>query len=529
MAPHCMPESDEKAQDMVEEAFGVRPCLWQLKVVRAILEGKDVVTIAPTGAGKTLTYWMLLLFVTDGVLLMVVPLKQLGAQFEKDLMLKKLNAVNITAANTPCLSPETMVTNPHFEDLIKHRTFMRSVVNLVFDEAHVIKEWGTSFQIKAHLRMRNDTKVFRMSTDRANIFLRVKRMQHPANSFRDLADFVPKETGPDSPRPKKFLMFFNSRNQTQAAAEFLQIYALKVGDVNGECATEAVGMGIDLPDVYQIIQYGVPKRLSTLWQRFGRAVRDYQLHGTAILLAEPCHFDDEKEKAAAKQAEAEEEKRKSDEIKRKAVEEAIAAAQASGVTVSNSRKRKSDSSANYSRKRRKTTNKPEKAPEPEETDIFGRVIKTERAMDNFINAENRAVRCRRKVVLSHFGSINLQPIVDRSCCPRCAPKTVKFCCDICHPLHWVIPPLQDNFEKETATRMFNPPDYKRGEKEEKLRAELVAMRRRLWEVEVGPGHMIDPQSLWPTKLLMCMVDLAHYGKLHTLPGTTLVLLEQKSS
>ncbi len=176
--------------------------------------------------------------------------------------------------------------------------------------------------------------------------------------------------------------------------------------------TTYLSQGIDLPDVYQIIQYGVPKRLSTLWQRFGCAVRDYRLHGTAILLAEPCHFDDEKEKAAAKQAEAEEEKRKSDEIKRKAVEEAIAAAQASGVTVSNSRKRKSDSSANYSRKRRKTTNKPEKAPEPEETDIFGRVIKTERAMDDFINAENRAVRCRRKVVLSHFGSINLRTYSD---------------------------------------------------------------------------------------------------------------------
>ncbi|KAF8910377.1 P-loop containing nucleoside triphosphate hydrolase protein [Mucidula mucida] len=158
---HSMPESDTEAQDAVEKAFGVRPCLWQLKVVRAILEGNDVVTIAPTGAGKTLTYWMVLLFVEGGVLLMVVPLKQLGAQFETDLMLKKLNAINVTAKNSgeevfkdivkgkyraAIFSPETMVGNPHFEDLLKNRTFMRNVVNLVFDEAHVIKEWGMTFR-----------------------------------------------------------------------------------------------------------------------------------------------------------------------------------------------------------------------------------------------------------------------------------------------------------------------------------------------------------------------------------------------
>ncbi|KAF9030737.1 P-loop containing nucleoside triphosphate hydrolase protein [Hymenopellis radicata] len=581
-----MPESDTEAQDMVEKAFGVRPCLWQLKVVRAILDGNDVVTIAPTGAGKTLTYWMVLLFAEGGVVLMVVPLKQLGAQFEADLMLKKLNAINVTAKNSgeevfkdivkgkyraAIFSPETMVGNPHFEDLLKNRTFMRNVVNLVFDEAHVIKEWGMTFrqayaragvfrnlmvrhvpihiasatlspaateEIKAHLRMRNNTKVFRMNIDRPNIYLRVKRMQHPANSFRDLADFVPKDIPPDGPRPKKFLMFFNGRKQAQAAAEFLrarlpkdqqhrikwvhagmtdefrkeELYLLKVGEVDGECATEAVGLGIDLPDVYQIIQYGVPKSLSTWWQRAGRAVRDYKLNGTAILLAEPSYFDDEKAKAATKKAEAEKERLEQEELHRKAIADAIAAAQAAGTQPTNSRKRKLTENKS-SRKRKKTT---ETIPEIRDKDVFGQEIKIEQSMDDFINAENRVVRCRRRVVLTHFGSVNLAPIVDKDCCTRCAPKTAEFCCDICHPTYWNTPPAPDVFAKETGSRMYNPAAYERGEKEEKLRKELDLVRRRLWAKEVGPGKMITPQSLWPTKLLSRMVDLAHYGKLQSL-------------
>ena len=50
--------SFEQLQTRTQEVFGVRPCLWQLKVVQAILQGdKDVVTIAGTGLGmgKTLT------------------------------------------------------------------------------------------------------------------------------------------------------------------------------------------------------------------------------------------------------------------------------------------------------------------------------------------------------------------------------------------------------------------------------------------------------------------------------------------
>ncbi|EPQ55931.1 hypothetical protein GLOTRDRAFT_41227, partial [Gloeophyllum trabeum ATCC 11539] len=47
----------------VREKFGQRPCLWQLQAVQAILRrDKDVVCIAGTGSGKTLTFWMPLLF-----------------------------------------------------------------------------------------------------------------------------------------------------------------------------------------------------------------------------------------------------------------------------------------------------------------------------------------------------------------------------------------------------------------------------------------------------------------------------------
>jgi hypothetical protein len=33
---HTMPESDEEVQRQVEEKLGVRPCLWQILVVRKI-------------------------------------------------------------------------------------------------------------------------------------------------------------------------------------------------------------------------------------------------------------------------------------------------------------------------------------------------------------------------------------------------------------------------------------------------------------------------------------------------------------
>src|SRR5262245_30152899 len=57
-----VPSISELCEEMLH-VLGVRPCLWQIKVVVAFLKGeKDIVTIAATSAGKTLTFQMPLIF-----------------------------------------------------------------------------------------------------------------------------------------------------------------------------------------------------------------------------------------------------------------------------------------------------------------------------------------------------------------------------------------------------------------------------------------------------------------------------------
>ncbi|KAK0209649.1 hypothetical protein IW262DRAFT_1416451 [Armillaria fumosa] len=53
---HMMAEKDEVIQIRVNVVFRCGPCLWQIKVAQSVLAGKDVITVAPTGAGKSLTY-----------------------------------------------------------------------------------------------------------------------------------------------------------------------------------------------------------------------------------------------------------------------------------------------------------------------------------------------------------------------------------------------------------------------------------------------------------------------------------------
>jgi hypothetical protein len=52
---------------------------------------------------------------------------------------------------------------------------------------------------------------------------------------------------------------------------------------------------MDVPDIILVIQWQATCKLSTVWQYFGRAVRDHALQGTALLFAEKEYFDDVQE------------------------------------------------------------------------------------------------------------------------------------------------------------------------------------------------------------------------------------------
>ena len=62
---------------------------------------------------------------------------------------------------------------------------------------------------------------------------------------------------------------------------------------------------MDVADIMLIIQWWATCKLTTLWQCFGRAVRNKELTGTALLFAEKDYFDDEQASKAARKAQRE--------------------------------------------------------------------------------------------------------------------------------------------------------------------------------------------------------------------------------
>jgi hypothetical protein len=65
--PWEVPSREEICQKIFK-AFGFYLCLWKIRVVEAILKhDHDVISIAAMGSGKTLTFWMPLLFHKGGI------------------------------------------------------------------------------------------------------------------------------------------------------------------------------------------------------------------------------------------------------------------------------------------------------------------------------------------------------------------------------------------------------------------------------------------------------------------------------
>ncbi|KAL4260460.1 hypothetical protein AB1N83_009629 [Pleurotus pulmonarius] len=258
-------------RDRAVAVFNRYPCLWQVKVTHAILRrDKDIVSIAGTGMGKTLTFWLPLLFRPTGMQIVVTPLNILGKQNIEVLEKAGFKGVFIGADSATAenfraiedLQYQAIVVSPEqlmkpggrFEKLLLNPAFTSHIISLVFDEAHCISTWGsfrpeysevgrlryflpsdvpimvTSATLPKHvlddvkktLQFRADkTFTSRRNCDRANISIVVRPIRNPFSSFLDL-QFLVRNWGLNTGSPKKFIVFFDDVNEAVNACLYVR-------------------------------------------------------------------------------------------------------------------------------------------------------------------------------------------------------------------------------------------------------------------------------------------------------------------
>lgn len=112
-----LPSIDDIKQHAIT-VLGTRPCKWQCEVALAILRCQDTICIAPTGAGKTLTFWLPLLLSTSNVVVVVTLLNILGVQNEEKLKKLGISAIAVDGENATDINIMVHLLSPLQPDML---------------------------------------------------------------------------------------------------------------------------------------------------------------------------------------------------------------------------------------------------------------------------------------------------------------------------------------------------------------------------------------------------------------------------